>query len=330
MANISEITTIEDIRKRVYMIRGKQVMLDSDLAKIYGYDVKYLNRQVKNNRERFPDDFMFRLSCDETNNLRCKNVTANISSKTRTNPHVFTEQGIYMLSTVLRGELAIRQSIFVMRAFKEMRHYIKQNQQFVTYSELNSVNMYISEINNKVKNVVDRQNRMDNNLFDIQKSIETLNNNFISDKDYKNFVIYKGQKLEADVAYIDIYQMANRSIYVIDNYVNAKTLQLLSQKKDGVNVVLFTENKRGRNGFLTNAVISDFQEQYPSLKIKPNPDWHDRLIVIDYKLPTEKIFHCGSSSKDAGIKICAINKIEKNELFHESIDSLLVGEDKII
>ena len=146
----------------------------------------------------------------------------------------------------------------------------------------------------------------------------------------KNYVIYKGQKFEADAAYIDIYQQATTSIYVVDDYMNTKTLQLLSQKKQGVEVVLFTENGHGKKGFLTSAVVSDFINQYPPLRIKSNPDCHDRLIVMDYGLPTEQAYHCGASSKDAGKKLCAINKIENTEMIHPVIDSLLLGVDRVI
>lgn len=341
MENKSEIMTIEDIRSLVYIIRGQQVMLDFDLAEIYGYEVKRLNEQVKRNINRFPEDFMFQLSRDEIelvksqiatspdNNLKSQFATSSWGGK-RKLPFAFTEQGIYMLATVLRGELAEQQSIFIMRAFKEMRHYIKQNQQFVTQSEMNLITARVSEIAVQVAGVVDQQKKTDKSIVDIQKSIDSFNENFVSEKDYKNFVIYKGQKFEADAAYIDIYQQAKKSIYVIDDYMNTKTLQLLSQKKLGVEVILFTENGHGRNGFLTNAVVTDFRNQYSPLRIKPNPDWHDRLIVLDYKLPTEKVFHCGASSKDAGKKLCAINEIVKREMVYENIESLLLAPDKVI
>ena len=117
---------------------------------------------------------------------------------------------------------------------------------------------------------------------------------------------------------------------MVDNYVNTKTLQLLSQKRTGVEVILFTENGHGRSGFLTAAVVSDFMDQYPSLRIKSNPDCHDRLIVIDYGLLTEQIYHCGASSKDAGKKLCAINKIENIMMIHPVIDDLLSGADRTI
>lgn len=112
--------------------------------------------------------------------------------------------------------------------------------------------------------------------------------------------------------------------------MNAKSLQLLSQKKVGVEVVLFTENGRGRNGFLTTVVVTDFGNQYPKLRIKSNPDCHDRWIILDYGLATEQVYHCGASSKDAGKKLCAINKIENTAVIHTVIDKLLLGEDKVI
>lgn len=328
MEEKAEVMSIANICNRVFVIRGQQVMLDFDLAEIYGYEVKRLNAQVKNNNTRFPEDFMFQLTKTEAENLRSNFSTANINPKSRALPHAFTEQGIYMLATVLRGELAEQQSIFIMRAFREMRHYIKQNQQFVAQSEMRLVTAKVSEISVQMASISDRQKRTEQNVQDIQRSIDTLNENFVSDKDFKNFVIYKGQKFEADVAYIDIYQQATTSIYVVDDYINAKTLQLLSQKKSGVEVVLFTENGHGRNGFLTTAVVNDFINQYPPLRIKANPDCHDRLIVLDYGLPTEQAYHCGASSKDAGKKLCAINRLENTAMIHPVIDKLLLEADK--
>ena len=337
MGKKTELMTVDNILNRVYVIRGQQVMLDYDLAEIYGYEVKRLNEQVKSNISRFPEDFMFQLTKEEVPEdfLKSKFSTLNEQGNKRGMhmkklPYVFTEQGIYMLATVLRGELAEQQSIFIMRAFREMRHYIKQNQQFVTQSEMRLVTAKVSEISVQMASMSDRQKKTEQNVQDIQKSIDTLNENFVSDKDFKNFVIYKGQKFEADAAYIDIYQQATASIYVVDNYVNVKTLQLLSQKKAGVEVFLFTENGHGRMGFLTTAVVKDFTNQYPTLRIKPNPDCHDRLIVIDYGLPTEQVYHCGASSKDAGKKLCAINKLEATTMIHPVINRLLSMPDRTI
>ena len=143
MEETKELITTDDIRSKVYIIRGQQVMLDKDLAEIYGYEVKKLNQQVKRNIERFPEDFMFRLSNSEIDSVRSqivtsrkKNFFAGQEGGRRYLPYAFTEQGIYMLATVLRGKLAEQQSIFIMRTFREMRHYIRQNQQFVTRNEM--------------------------------------------------------------------------------------------------------------------------------------------------------------------------------------------------
>ena len=316
MADNTELMTIDDICNRVYVIRGQQVMLDYDLAEFYGYEVKALNQQVKRNIDRFPEDFMFQLKKEEVPKEFSKSqiVTLNEKGDKRgTNikkmPYAFTEQEIYMLATVLKGQLAEQQSIFIMRAFREMRHYIKQNQQFVTPSELRLVTAKVSEISVQVAGIVDWKNKSEDRFDNIQRSIDALSENFVLEKDFKNFVIYKGQKFEADAAYIDIYQQAKKSIYVVDNYVNTKTLQLLSQKQEGVEIVLFTENGHGKKGFLSTAVVNDF---------------------LDYGEPTEQAYHCGASSKDAGKKLCAINIIIETSMIHPVIDKLLLAPDKQI
>ena len=330
MEETKELITTDDIRSKVYIIRGQQVMLDQDLAEIYGYQVKNLNQQVKRNLTRFPEDFMFQLTKEEVELVKSQFVTSrNIGyfegqeGGRRKLPYAFTEQGIYMLATVLRGELAEQQSIFIMRTFREMCHYISQNQQFVTRNEMELLTA-------KVGTITERQDRMEKKVEFIQKDVTILADNFITDKDKKDFVIYKGQKLEADIAYIEIYQQAKKSIYVVDDYMNAKSLQHLSQKADGVEVILFTENGKGGRGFLTNSLVTDFQNEYPTIRIKPNPDCHDRLIVLDYGEETEKVYHCGASSKDAGKKLCAINQITETAIIHLVIDRLLLLPDKQI
>ena len=337
MEYTEELITTSDIRSKVYIIRGQQVMLDKDLAEIYGYEVKRLNEQVKRNISRFPEDFMFQLNKEEIPEGFSKPQFATLNEKSNRQgsnikkmPFAFTEQGIYMLATVLRGELAEQQSIFIMRTFREMRHYIKQNQQFVTRSEMELLSSKVTEISVQTAGLIDKQKQTDQKVNLIQKNVEQLSENFISEKDVKNFVIYKGQKLEADIAYIEIYQQAKKSIYVVDDYMNAKSLQHLSQKANGVEVILFTENGKGRRGFLTKSLVTDFQNEYPSLRIKPNPDCHDRLIVLDYGEETELVYHCGASSKDAGKKLCAINQITETAIIHPVIDRLLLLPDKQI
>lgn len=337
MEETKELITTDDISSKVYIIRGQQVMLDKDLAELYGYEVKRLNEQVKRNISRFSEDFMFQLNKEEIPEKFSKSQIATLNEKSNRQgsnikkmPFAFTEQGIYMLATVLRGELAEQQSIFIMRTFREMRHYIKQNQQFVTRSEMELLASKVTEISVQTAGLIDKQKQTDQNVDLIQKNVEQLSENFISEKDVKNFVIYKGQKLEADIAYIGIYQQAKKSIYVVDDYMNAKSLQHLSQKADGVEVILFTENGKGGRGFLTNSLVTDFQNEYPPIRIKPNPDCHDRLIVLDYCEETEKVYHCGESSKDAGKKLCAINQITETAIIHPVIDRLLSLPDKKI
>ena len=330
MEDTKELITEDDIRNKVYIIRGQQVMLDKDLAEIYGYEVKKLNQQVKRNIDRFPEDFMFQLANNEIDSVRSQFVTSRgkefffcLFGDRRYLQYAFTEQGIYMLATVLRGELAELQSIFIMRTFREMRHYVRQNQQFVTRNEMELLTA-------KVGTITERQERMAQKVDLFQKDVATLADNFITDKDKKNFVIYKGQKLEADLAYVEIYQQAKKSIYVVDDYMNAKSLQHLSQKANGVEVILFTENGKGGRGFLTKSLVTDFQNEYPYLQIKPNPDCHDRLIVLDYGEDTELVYHCGASSKDAGKRLCAINQITETAVVHPVIDRLLALPDKHI
>ena len=198
MEQMTEVMLVENLQNKVYVIRGQQVMLDCDLAEIYGYEVKALNQQVKRNITRFPEDFMFQLTETELDDLRSQIVTANINPKNRSLPYAFTEQGIYMLATVLRGELAEQQSIFIMRAFREMRHYIKQNQQFVTQSEMGLLTSKVSDIAVQVAGITDWKKKTEQDIESIHKSIDAINENFVSDKDFKNYLIYKGQKFASN------------------------------------------------------------------------------------------------------------------------------------
>ena len=175
MEQKEEVMSVENIQNKVYVLCGQQVMLDYDLAEIYGYEVKRLNEQVKRNIARFPEDFMFQLTKDEIDFVksqiatsRNRNMYEGQEGGRRKPPYAFTEQGIYMLATVLRGELAEQQSIFIMRAFREMRHYIKQNQQFVTQSEMRLVTAKVSEISVQVAGVVDWKNKAEERFDSIQ------------------------------------------------------------------------------------------------------------------------------------------------------------------
>ena len=338
-----------DFRSKIYTIRGLQVMLDFDLAAIYGYEVKALNQQVKRNIERFPEDFMFQLTKDELDNLKSQIVTSSSESVksqfvtsrkdiplyeqwggTRKLPYAFTEQGVYMLATVLHGTLADQQSIFIMRAFRNLKHYVQENLQFVTRNELQLLTNSVLAISEQNISLKENQKQTDDEIKKIYESIKKINENFIEQKELKNFVIYKAQKFEADVAYIDIYKLATKSIYVIDDYVDIKTLNLLKHKKPGIPIILFTQNGHGKKGFLTASEVQDFNSQFGNLILKPNPDCHDRFIVLDYNSPDEKVYHCGASSKDAGRKVCAINKFENTSIIHPIIDKLIIQKDLVI
>ena len=320
----------KDLRNKIYVIRGVQVMLDSDLAEIYGYEVRALNQQVKRNISRFPDDFMFQLTREELDFVKSQIVISrNLNyfkgqeGGARKLPFAFTEQGVYMLATVLHGKLAEQQSIFIMRAFKAMKYYLHENASLLPLDE-------IKLLKQSVLTLTEKQNKTDKEIIKIYESIDKLNENFVQQKNIKDIVIFKGQKFEADVAYSDIYKLAQKTIYIIDDYVNIKTLNLLKQKTQNTNVILFTENKRGKNGVLTKSEVDDFNNQFPDLVIKPNPDSHDRFIIIDYRTSNEQVFHCGASSKDAGNKICTINKIENTSLIYPIIDRYLLQKDKIL
>ncbi len=318
MIPISEI----DISQKVYTIRGEKVMLDSDLAVIYGYEVKTLNQQVKRNIDRFPADFMFRLTSEETSQLsRSQFVTLNEPKgrghNIKYNPYAFTEQGVYMLATVLKGDLASTQSIAIMRAFRAMRTYIQQNQYLVTKQELMALEQR-QEL---------RLDAMDDRFQQMQTAMEELRDELLVEENRKEYVFLDNQKFEADMAYEDIYTKATKTIYIIDDYVSRKTLQLLTKKKPGVKVILFTQNAASANQKLTATEVADFNSEYPKLSVKPNPGCHDRYIVLDYGLPTQAAYLCGASSKDAGNRVCSIVKFEDSSIVQGIIAPRLKQQD---
>ena len=331
-----EIVTIElteqSLESLIYEIRDQKIILDFDLARIYGYTTKAFNQQVKNNIEKFPEDFMFQLTNAEleivlrcqnvttntnlrskksatNSNLRSKKLTANeLSSKRRYNPYAFTEQGIYMLMTVLKGELAIKQSKALIRLFKRMKDYIVENKELIGYNA--------SLINDKFLSY-------DKKFIEVDEKLKIVMDNFIDPSTYKQFLILDGQKIEADLAYQTIYSLAKQSIYIIDDYIGVKTLHLLMAASKDVKVIIISDNA-SRNP-VQPEYIEEFKEETGiNLVVKPsNNRCHDRLIVIDYETDKEKIYICGSSSKDTGNKITTILEINKEIINHSLIDSLL-------
>ncbi|MBR4907756.1 MAG: ORF6N domain-containing protein [Acidaminococcaceae bacterium] len=264
MENDSEIISLDanDIKRRIFTIRGKQVMLDSDLADLYGYEVKNLNRQVKRNGKRFPEDFMFQLTRDEVDNLvKCQIVTSRTtrmfqgqSGGRRKLPYVFTEQGIYMLATVLKGELAETQSIFIMRAFREMRHFIANNA--TLFERISNVELRQLEYQKQTDKKLDQ-------LFEyIGEHTETHQK-----------IFFDGQIYDAFSLLIELIQKAEQEIILIDGYVDVSTLNVLAKKQSGVAVTIYTFTKTK----LTAQDVAAFNAQYPKLegRFKKNYTYED-------------------------------------------------------
>ncbi len=307
--------TEEYLQDKLYDIRGYKVMLDTDLAAIYGYENKRFNEQVRNNIEKFDTDFMFELSDDEVSYLRTNFSTANISSKSRYNPHVFTEQGLYMLMTVLKGELATKQSIALIRTFKKMKDYIIGNQDLIgqrevmhlsiqtskNTDEINKLRMDIGSVERQMSDVMDQLNDV------VTKSdLANMMNSFVNNDD-NGWLMYNTQYCSADVAYSSIYSQAKKSVYLIDNYIALRTLVLLKNTPAGVDIKIFSDNIG--TGKLHNVEYKDFCREYPSIQLTMQHTdgvFHDRFIVLDYGTPDERVFLCGASSKDAGARITSI------------------------
>ncbi|HFZ4865337.1 TPA: ORF6N domain-containing protein [Streptococcus agalactiae] len=311
------------IQEKIYLIRGQKVMLDSDLAEIYGYETKNFNRQVKNNIEKFEgEDFMFQLTENEFENLRCKNFTSSWGGS-RYLPNAFTEQGIYMLMTVLRGELAIRQSRALIRTFKQMKDFIIENQDFISSKELVQIAV---QTNQNTKDIAEIKSQMAT-----KEDLKKVMDNFIDPDTYKHFLLMNGDKIEADVAYTKIYKSAKKSIYVIDNYIGLKTLELLRAAKDNVEIIVFSDNVKNKD-MLTKNILNDFRKDYPNINLKmkvAGKKYHDRYIAIDYGTENEAFYLCGASSKDAGNKISSITKIEESskDMYHTMFGGMLNNKD---
>lgn len=325
-----EIVVIDEttIKNKIYYIRNQKVMLDFELAEIYGYSTKRFNEQVKRNNEKFDDDFMFQLTEEEISEIsRSQNATLNKGTGRGSNikykPYVFTEQGIYMLMTVLRGELAVKQSKALIRMFKQMKDFIIENQDFIGSKELLQIAV---QTNQNTKDIAEMKSQMATKE-DLKKVME----NFIDPDTYKHFLLMNGDKIEADVAYTKIYKSAKKSIFVIDNYIGLKTLELLRAAKDNVEVIIFSDNVRNKD-MLTKSILNDFIRDYPNINLKmkiAGKKYHDRYISIDYGTENEAFYLCGASSKDAGNKISSITKIEESakDLYHTMFGGMLNNKD---
>ena len=333
----------EDFSKLIYNVRGVKVMLDADLAAIYGYTTKAFNQQVKNNIEKFDYDFRFQLTKEEYENLlrskfltsnilstdcesdesekllvlRSKNLTSNVGKKGGRQylPFVFTEQGIYMLMTVLKGDLATEQSKVLIRTFKEMKDFIVDNRYLMGNKELIQLSVQTAQ---NTADIAEIKSTMVAKT-DLAKVVR----DFTDPMTRREYLILNGESVEANIAYSTIYKSAKSSVFVIDNYIGLRTLVLLKNVAGGIPITVFTDNI-GR-GF-HQADYNDFHGQYPNIQLafrKTCGIFHDRYIILDYDTDNERIFHCGASSKDAGNKVTTITEVADRQVYHQLVDTLL-------
>ena len=276
------------IENMIYEIRGKKVMLDSDLAMLFGYETKQLNRQVLRNINRFPENYCFQITDTEYISLRCQNGTLKNGRGEHRKylPYVFTEYGITMLAGILKSELAIKMSLRIVDIFITMKNYINT-----------------SLIEQKYFNELTIKNTEDIKL--LQESFDKLNT-----KESNNHIFYEGQIYDAYSLLIDILSKARKEIIIIDNYAGKKLFDII--KDINVNVKIYTEN-------IDNISKEKYEKQYNNLEIINTHIFHDRFIIIDNK----ELYHSGASFKDLGKKCFAITKIEDNSILKELLKKIL-------
>ena len=275
-----------NIQTLIKTIRGVQVILDRDVARLYGVATGALNRQVKRNEERFPEDFMFRLSAEEWNNLKCQTGISSWGGD-RQLPYAFTENGIAMLSSVLRAPTAIEVNIRIMRAFSAMRRFLLANAQM--FQRVEAVERRQIATDAKVDSILQRLDATETPL---------------------QGVFYDGQLWDARALVLKLIQSAKRSLILIDNWATAETLDLFAKKRKGVKVTIFTSEHYDRKHMphrkISDADIATFNAQYPKLTVRYNESFHDRFLVIDDK----ELYLIGASLKDLGKKCFAFTKLD--------------------
>jgi hypothetical protein len=329
---VAEFPLIDEslLKSRIYTIRGVKVMIDADLAEIYGYRTKAFNQQVKNNIEKFDKDFRFQLSRKEYREiLGSKFLTLEQGKYSKTSPYAFTEQGIYMLMTVLKGERATAQSKALIRLFKQMKDYIvAENQQLLGTAGIAQIAAQTAQNTHEIAAFSAEVKELSGEVRDIRSDLGKINvdlqmvmENFIDPSTYKHFLILNGQKLEADIAYAQIYGMAKKSLLVVDNYIDIKTLNLLRNVHKGVSILIASD----RCACITDDMLNDFRAAMPGVsidKVSAAHKFHDRYILIDFKTKSEKLYHCGASSKDAGNKITTIVQLDDIEAYRNMFEEL--------
>lgn len=275
----------ENIKNLIYTIRGKQVMLDSDVAMLYHYETKNINKAMKRNSERFPEDFCFQLTETETENLRFQFGTSSLEKENyggrRYLPYVYTEQGISMLAGVLKNDIAIQVSINIIRAFIEMRKFIANN-----------------------VNIFDRLTIIEYKLLEYDEKFDEVFNQLQKNKEseFTQKIFFDGQIYDAYNLIINIIKSAKSKILIIDNYIDDSILEMLTKKNEEVEVVILTSDKTN----ISKLDIQKFNKEYPMLEVAKTDKFHDRFIIIDNK----DLYHIGASLKDLGKKCFAISKIE--------------------
>ncbi len=284
-----------DIRNLVYVIRGQQVMLDSDLASLYQVETKVFNQAVSRNIERFPANFRFQLTKEEFDRLRSQIVTSNSRGGRRHLPYAFTEQGIAMLSGVLHSGIAVQMSISIMNTFVEMRRFVSNNA--LLFERVSSIELKQLEYQ---KSTEDKFVKVFQYIDDHSESEQKI--------------FFDGQIYDAFSFLISLIQKAKKEIILIDGYVDISTLDLLAKKGSGVNVKCYTYASTR----LSNRDISQFNAQYASLTVKTTQMFHDRFLIIDGMTA----YHIGASLKDAGKKCFGISLLTDPDIVNELIKKL--------
>lgn len=288
---MNEIAEIKDIESKIYNIRGVEVMLDSDLAKQYqcANGTKSINLAVKRNIERFPSDFYFQLNEEEFNKICGFNLKLQ-NNKIRSLPYVFTEQGVAMLATVIRTDVAATVSIDIMRAFVRMRNYIKYNDQLLPRKYL-----LLEE-------------KVDNNTKRIDELFDKFNPKVIT----KNSIFFQNDIYDAYSVLLEIFDIAKEEIIIIDNYIGKALLDELRNINRKLRVV---------SSNIDETLKKKYLKQYNNIKFINNDSYHDRFIIIDRKI----VFHCGASFKDLGKRCFAINEIENRIEIDKLINDVLTN-----
>lgn len=283
----------------IYYIRGQKVMLDFELAEYYGYETRLFNEQVKNNFEKFPEDFRFKLTDEEWNSILISKNPMSSWGGRRFLPYAFTEQGVYMLMTVLRGEKATEQSIALIRLFKSMKDYLIENNNLLSSNELLRLSRQVNENTNEIK-IIKEDSK------EIKEQLVKVMDNFIDPSKHKEQLILNNQRIEASLAYQSIFKSAKKSIILIDDYISLKTLALLKVVNKDILVTIYSDNvskDKIKQSDLDSLILDS------GLKIELNPTngiIHDRYIFID----DIDVYQSGSSLKDSGGRITTITKLQ--------------------